>query len=265
MRVPSASSVPLPSVLHRACPRDVSGLGPRHANGWHEVTWVERGLVRFHLGRRSIEACAGECLVLPSGVENQPWVRGVSLHQTWLPTHLVDEALDARGSRGRAPTEVRRFSPSEPFTLVSRALFTAAREGVEADDPGQRALFASLAFELVRGRAEREPRREEPRLRRTLELIAARHAERLTVEDLAEAAGMERFAFFRAFRARFGVSPYRFLVHYRLDLAAAELRAGTGASILDIALACGFTDPGRFAREFRQRFGCAPTRYRQGG
>ncbi len=128
-------------------------MGPRHVNGWHEITWVERGRVRFHIGRRFVEACAGECLVLPAGVENQPWIQGVSLHQTWLPTGLVDEAMDTLGHRARGPTGVRRFSPSEPFTLVSRALFAAAREGIEekgGHHPRHRALVRVLGSRALR-------------------------------------------------------------------------------------------------------------------
>jgi AraC-like DNA-binding protein len=102
------------------------------------------------------------------------------------------------------------------------------------------------------------------RIRRALAMMAVDYRERLTVDDLAAAAGMSRFAFLRAFRAQTGASPYQHLTGIRLEHAAERLRAPAAPSVMAVALDCGFTDPGRFARAFRARYGCTPRAYRAG-
>ncbi|WP_223637185.1 helix-turn-helix domain-containing protein [Corallococcus sp. EGB] len=132
-----------------------------------------------------------------------------------------------------------------------------------ASDPGMGALVDSLLYGLVRGNSpEVVHRQRDARIQRALERIAVDYADALRVEDLAKAAGMCRYSFLRAFRASMGESPYQYLQGYRLERAAEQLRGGKAASVLETALECGFTDPGRFARAFRARFGCVPREYR---
>lgn len=48
----------------------------------------------------------------------------------------------------------------------------------------------------------------------------------------------------------------------RLDAARARLRRMNGASIADVAYACGFSDQAMFSRAFRARFGQTPSAFR---
>nr|WP_301340486.1 helix-turn-helix domain-containing protein [Corallococcus exercitus] len=60
---------------------------------------------------------------------------------------------------------------------------------------------------------------------------------------MAEAAGLCRDSFLRAFRASTDESPARYLQGYRLERAAERLRQGQAASVLATARMCGFGDP----------------------
>jgi transcriptional regulator GlxA family with amidase domain len=64
----------------------------------------------------------------------------------------------------------------------------------------------------------------------------------------------------RGFERRLGVSPMRYLLHWRLDRARAELLdAAPGSStVTDIALRWGFGNLGDFAARYRSRFGELP-------
>ncbi|WP_019874060.1 AraC family transcriptional regulator [Sporichthya polymorpha] len=82
-----------------------------------------------------------------------------------------------------------------------------------------------------------------------------------TVGDLAAAAGLSVRALQDGFRRHLGVSPMRHLRQARLDrahqaLLAADPRAVTATAI---AHAWGFAHYGRFAGEYRARFGVTPT------
>jgi len=59
-------------------------------------------------------------------------------------------------------------------------------------------------------------------------------------------------------REHLGMGPHRYLLLRRLDRARQALRQARG-SVTEIAYDYGFTELGRFARIYRQRFGETPS------
>jgi AraC-like DNA-binding protein len=93
------------------------------------------------------------------------------------------------------------------------------------------------------------------------DLADARYWERLSVEQLAEAAGLSRAHFSREFRAAFGESPHSYLLTRRLERAAALLR-NTDHSVAEICFSVGLQSVGSFTTSFKRTFGMSPTAYR---
>lgn len=89
----------------------------------------------------------------------------------------------------------------------------------------------------------------------------ARYAEPLSVDDLADAAGLSRAHFSREFRRAFGESPHAYLLTRRLERAAALLRT-TDRSVAEICLAVGLRSIGSFTTSFKRTYGVTPTAYR---
>jgi AraC family transcriptional regulator len=177
----------------------------------------------------------------------------------------VAEAAEALAGNARAPGHSVVLGAGTRIARLMELLSQHAARALPPSDPEHCALVDALICALVRAEPTASgAARRDPRIARALELMAESFAEPIGVEDLARAAGMGRFTLLRAFRAQVGQSPYRFLTNLRLERAAALLRQGH-ASILDTALACGFGDPGRFARAFRARYGCSPRHYRGRG
>jgi len=100
------------------------------------------------------------------------------------------------------------------------------------------------------------------RLRRVVELVQAELDGDLSLEELADAAGLSRTHFSRVFRQSAGQSPHQFVLHRRVERAKEMLRAAE-SRILDVAVACGFKSQQHFARVFRSVCGASPTEYRQ--
>ena len=73
------------------------------------------------------------------------------------------------------------------------------------------------------------------------DLVDARYAEPLGVDDMARAAGLSRAHFSREFRRTFGESPHAYLLTRRLERAAALLRA-TDRSVVAICFAVGLRE-----------------------
>jgi AraC-like DNA-binding protein len=98
-------------------------------------------------------------------------------------------------------------------------------------------------------------------LLRAKDLADARYVEPLTVDDMAQAAGLSRAHFSREFRRAFGDSPHAYLLTRRLERAAALLRT-TDHSVAEICLAVGLQSIGSFTTSFSRTFGASPTAYR---
>lgn len=98
-------------------------------------------------------------------------------------------------------------------------------------------------------------------LLRAKDLVDARYANQLTVDDMARAAGLSRAHFSRAFRQAFGESPHGYLLTRRLERAAALLRL-TDHSVTDICFEVGLRSIGSFTTSFTRTYGVSPTGYR---
>jgi AraC family transcriptional regulator len=94
---------------------------------------------------------------------------------------------------------------------------------------------------------------------------AARHLdEDLSLEALAEQAGLSPFHLHRGFTALAGETPKQLTQRLRLERAAVLLLTGRD-SVLNVALACGFQSHEVFCRTFRRHFGITPRVYRKRG
>jgi AraC family transcriptional regulator len=93
------------------------------------------------------------------------------------------------------------------------------------------------------------------------EYLRKHFAEKLTLRDVALAAGIHPVHLCRAFPQRFGMTLGEYVRALRIDYAAREL-AATRRPIADIALDAGFASQAHLTRHFRARLGVAPAAYR---
>lgn len=237
-----------------------AGFGPRHRNPGYELSWVREGFVTFALERAqdSITGTTGSSIVLTPGELNTPRAAG-TFFQLMLSSEFLDEARSQLGARA-LPSTAFSFSARSRVSAISE-LIGRERRNLGDDDPLVKSLTDSLAMAIVRPE-KIESRPLDAQIRRALEYLDAHFTERLSIEDVASATGLPRFVLMRRFKAQTGTSIYRHLQNVRLDRAAHALRTSE-TSVLDIALDCGFSDPGRFARAFLERFGAKPNAFRE--
>jgi AraC-like DNA-binding protein len=91
--------------------------------------------------------------------------------------------------------------------------------------------------------------------------IDRHYAKPLTVERLANLAGLSTFHFIRAFRASVGHTPHRYLRDRRLERAK-ELLVTTPMPVTEICDTIGFQSLGSFSSLFRRVTGETPLEYR---
>ena len=101
------------------------------------------------------------------------------------------------------------------------------------------------------------------RLRRVLNCVEARLAERIPVADLAAEASMSLFHFARMFKLATGHSPHHYVTLQRMARAR-ELLATTRMPIAEIARAVGYQTQAHFTGVFARHVGVTPKAYRLG-
>lgn len=99
------------------------------------------------------------------------------------------------------------------------------------------------------------------RLSRAREFIEVGHAGPISLDDMAESAGLSSFHFLRLFRDVFEETPHRYLTRVRLARAKASL--ARGASVTEVCFQVGFSSVGSFSALFAREAACSPSAYRR--
>ncbi|MGZ3268861.1 MAG: helix-turn-helix domain-containing protein [Reyranella sp.] len=97
-------------------------------------------------------------------------------------------------------------------------------------------------------------------LRRACEYIDAHLEDVVSVGDVARAASVGVRALELGFARHLGLSPMRYFRDRRLDAARRDLCSAVNRPrVADVALKWGFSNPGQFAKAYRERFGELPS------
>lgn len=100
-----------------------------------------------------------------------------------------------------------------------------------------------------------------PHLNRAIDAMKQSSQEMWTLDEMAQAAGLSKYQFAHSFKEHTGLSPYSWLQAYRL-IRSQALLVKTDMSVLDIALACGFSSVNVYNRLFRKIYGRTPGDFR---
>ncbi|WP_395173045.1 AraC family transcriptional regulator [Roseibium alexandrii] len=97
--------------------------------------------------------------------------------------------------------------------------------------------------------------------KRVLSFIRDRLDHTISVEELAQVAGMSASHFARVFKETVGETPMQYVLAYRIEQAIGMMR-DPKRPLGEIAIACGFADQAHFSRSFKQVTGQTPRQYR---
>jgi len=99
------------------------------------------------------------------------------------------------------------------------------------------------------------------RLSRAMDVLRSGFCGDISLDQLAAEACLSKYHFLRLFRTAYGLSPYQYIQHLRIEKARVLL-AGSVMPITDVAGLLGFDNSQSFSRLFFQRMGVYPTQYR---
>lgn len=101
----------------------------------------------------------------------------------------------------------------------------------------------------------------EKRVQILLDFIHSHYQDKITLEDLANAASISKTEVFRCFKSIMGLTPVSYINSYRLQ-SAAHILIETEKSIQEIAENCGFDDNSYFSKMFKRKYHVTPRNYR---
>ena len=220
---------------------------------------IEQGVERFRY-RGGEHLAPADSLVLMNPDElhtgRAETEGGWRYRMVYIDAEVVEAVSGERGWSFAAAVAEDRTAARRVGTLL-RELWNAADDPL-AFDSGLLRLLDALRPQARIGRAA--ARESAPRFHAVFELMRAHLAERLTLDDLAAAAGLSPFHFLRAFKAAQGATPREALMALRLFDAKQRLAAGEAPA--DVAAVVGLTDQAHLTRAFVRRYGVTPARYR---
>lgn len=230
--------------------------GARHVAEAGSVPVINPGEV--HTGSRAVdEGWRYRVMYVPVGYLHTlaGEIAGRAQPLPWFDTEVIrDRDLACRISRAHrlleADAERRREdgapgAPPPDLLAVEGALLDALSTLLTRHARTREAPLGSVAHE--------------PRVEIMKALLAADLTAPLRVADLAQAVGLSPFHATRLFTQATGLPPHAWRTQLRLQRALGPLRAG--ASVAEVAAACGFTDQSHFTRHFRRMFGVPPGRW----
>ncbi len=170
-----------------------------------------------------------------------------------------DLGFDLSGAPGQALLSAVGFLRKELTRPGGISTMPMARDQLESLVMTQLLLTVPNEYsDLLLHSAERPAGRHV--VRAALELIDEHPERNLTVAELAEAVGASARGLQRGFANSIGMSPTAYVRSVRLDRVRAELLTGApGRSVSDIAMRWGFYHLGRFAQQYKHRFGVLPS------
>lgn len=154
----------------------------------------------------------------------------------------IDDAIVVRQAM-RLARELRSAQP-DPVAIESAVIAIITRVG-----------------ERVAGRSARDAGLSRRDWDRLIAYVEDHLSEPLSLVRLAEAAGLPPYTLARAFRARCGIPPHRWILGRRLARAKSALVGST--SIATIAFDTGFAQQSHLTAAFRAENGITPARYRR--
>ena len=262
-------------------PCTIPGDFPSVALHWHrsmELIFVKKGRGLIQLGEHTVEAVAGDVVVLPpetlhalrmlSGnrMDYENFIFGVDFLGSGAADVCAQDYLVPL-SGGRLLREMVLRPDSDGYWPVHDCLVLAEKlcEGKDRGyELGVKGAMLQLLSHLVA--LNPQPPRAESRdvalLRELVQYVQQSYAQRLTVAEAAARCGFSPSHFMRWFRQMTGSSFGAYVKECRLAAAAEQLRR-TGEKVQSVAEACGFESLANFNRLFLDRYGTTPSRYRK--
>jgi len=239
---------------------------------WHDsylVGITEQGVQQFNCRRQQYNSTPGKVFLLEPGDIHDghaPQAGGFTYRTLYLEPQWLERELRAQFdvAPDNAQLSFAATLADDSRLAIATAHAFEAMHSQELRIVRQTALdnlLASLTSHL-RWRTLISP---DPRLplvaQRARDYLHSHLHQDIGLDDLAQAAGVDRFRLTRAFKAAFGLAPHAYLIQLRLTRARRLLAQGEVP--VNVAAALGFADQSHLGRWFQRAYRMTPADYRR--
>jgi len=184
------------------------------------------------------------------------------------------DRLDGNPLIGALPPLLRFDARQESAAAWMKSSLEFAADEIAAGRMGSETVLAKLSellfVEALRRYVEELPDEQtgwlvglkDTFVARALSLLHARVAQEWTVDDLGREVGLSRSALADRFTRLIGEPPMRYLAHWRIQVAAQQLR-NSDMPLARIAEQVGYESEAAFSRAFKRSFGVPPAAWRK--
>lgn len=257
---------------------------------WHEefeFIYVTGGTAQFLVADQNYILSAGDCLLINQNVIHRvkPYNDCECTYYSVVfhPSLFLDISNPVIRSKFLDPisssVQLKHYllksddRAADAFITILRKIIHVNENCPFGYELTTRALLCELWVSTLQGALRREslPQAEnaqvildEDRVKKILTYIATHYMEQISLDDISSAAHISKSECCRCFKRRLAVTPFEYLIKYRVYSAAIMIVQNTGRiSVSDIAIKVGFNSSSYFNKKFRKYIGCTPTQFRK--
>lgn len=167
----------------------------------------------------------------------------------------------SRPPRVRPPRLTVWNDPEECQSFAAEALAVFHRGGFHQHE-FCRYLYTRMQWQVHRSQIGGVDGSPPVLLRPAMDIIEHQFSRRISVAELARAAGLSPTHLHRLFQKHLGDSPLDMLIRRRLGHASLLLTHDV-LSVRQVGIESGFPDAVHFSRSFKRSYGCTPLEYRR--
>lgn len=226
----------------------------------HGLAFVLKSCKYKFLNGTEIECNYGDCIYLPKNSsynvmtqEEKPHVFSKRQNVVYCINFLSNNEIDVE------PFKIHIKDVDEFVNLYVQAEKNWRLKGIAYEETCRSILYKIVAQLKIIYSKKYCSSKQKQILEPALSYIENNfHDEKISISQLAKMCGVSEVYFRRLFHSEFGVSTAIFIRNKRLNFAK-ELLESEECFVTDAALMSGFNDIAYFSREFKKKFGIAPS------
>ncbi len=264
---PSASALTLPFYImeagHFYAQTDYKVQRTHHES--FLLLYTVKGEGTLHSGSSCLKLPTGSCAVIDCRTPHSYYISGESWDFLWLHFNGCGAAPLMQLLY---PTEVQTIKLTDTHSFASgleKLLKLTSNNDIGScmeSSAHMHRIFLTLFNTLLEREKVNQKDSYKGYIDEILQFIRENFALNITIDDMLQNIPISKYHFIRLFRRVMGVTPYNYLLNYRITRSKILLRS-TQVSVAEIAESCGFLDTSNFIAQFKKQTGVRPTHYRK--
>lgn len=236
---------------------------PNHFHEHYTIGLIETGCRLMICEDTEYQTGGGDLIILPPGKRHScKDLAEIPLDyrcMNVMPEVIMAAAADITGHKelpNLSGPVVKDFETAAIFRELHEMMMEGQKEFLKEE------LFYFLLRRLLcqeKGIAKSETKRFSAEMALVCRFMKANYSTTISLDQLSELAGMNKYTFLRSFTKQQGITPYQYLMTVRINEAKRLLIKGTEP--VAAAMLTGFSDQSHFTRFFKSLLGLTPGQY----